>query len=64
MKAAEIQAYADRRDSKKFYESLKGIYGLRSCGSSPVFEADKSTLVMDKPRILARALWRLTKSTS
>jgi len=51
-KADEIQGYADRHDTKRFYDALKAVYGPQSSGSSPLLSAEGSTLLTDKKRIL------------
>ena len=33
-KADEIQGHADRKDSKRFYEGLETVYGVRYSGRS------------------------------
>ena len=58
-KADEIQGYADRHDTKRFYEALKlvkAVYGPQSSGSSPLLSADGTTLLTlaDKKLILER----------
>ena len=53
-KADEIQGYADRHDTKRFYEALKAVYGPPSSGSSPLLRADGTTLRTDKKLILER----------
>jgi len=53
-KADEIQAAADRNDSKRFYEALNTIYGPRSSGSSPLLDSDGTTLITEKDKILER----------
>ncbi len=53
-KADEIQGYADRHDTKRFYSALKAVYGPQSWGSSPLLSADGSTLISDKMQILER----------
>ena len=53
-KADEIQGYADRHDTKRFYDALKAVYGPQSSGSSPLLSADGSTLLTDKKQILER----------
>ena len=53
-KADEIQGYADRHDTKRFYDALKAVYGPQSSGSSPLLSADGSTLLIDKKQILER----------
>ena len=53
-KADEIQGYADRHDMRRFYDSLKCVYGPPTSGSSPMLSADGSTLITDKNDILER----------
>ena len=53
-KAEEIQGYADRNDTKRFYESLKAVYGPQSSGSSPLLSSDGQTLLTEKQQILDR----------
>ena len=53
-KADEIQGYADRQDTKRFYDALKAVYGPQPSGSSPLLSADGSTLLTDKKQILER----------
>ena len=53
-KAAEIQNYADKNDSKNFYSALKAIYGPTSSGSSPLLNADGSQLISDQDKVLER----------
>ena len=51
-KAEEIQGYADRHDSKRFYHALKEIYGPSTSGSSPLLSADGSSVLTDPDDIL------------
>ena len=53
-KADEIQCYADRHDTKWFYDALKAVYGPQSSGSSPVLGPDGTTLFTEKKQILER----------
>jgi len=53
-KADEIQGYADRKDMKNFYASLKEVYGHTSSCSAPLLSADGSTLISDKEKLLER----------
>lgn len=53
-KADEIQGYADRHDTKRFYDALKAVYRPQSSRSSPLLSADGSTLLTDKKQILDR----------
>ena len=53
-KADEIQAYADRHDTKRFYDALRAVYGPPSSVSSPLLIADGSILLTEKQLILER----------
>ena len=53
-KAEEIQSFADRKDMKKFHDTLKTLYGPKSSGATPLLGADGSTLCTDKNAILKR----------
>ena len=53
-KADEIQSYADKHDSKRFYDALKVIYGPQSSSASPLLSADGKELITDRSRILER----------
>ncbi|KAL8575860.1 hypothetical protein ACOMHN_014865 [Nucella lapillus] len=53
-KSDEIQGYADRHVTKRFYDALKAVYGPQSSGSSPLLSTDGSTLLTDKKQILER----------
>ena len=50
----EIQCYADRHDTKWFYDALKAVYGPQSSGSSPVLRPVGTTLFIEKRQILER----------
>ena len=39
-KADEIQSFADRKDMKKFSDSIKTVYGPKSSGTTPLLSAD------------------------
>ena len=52
-KAAELQAAADRHDTRTFYHGLKAVYGPREAGSAPVKSLDGVTLT-DRTEILER----------
>jgi len=52
--ADTIQAYAERKDMKKFYSALKAVYGPTSSGSPPLLSSDGNTLISDKEKILER----------
>ncbi|XP_013793965.1 uncharacterized protein LOC106478008, partial [Limulus polyphemus] len=47
-KAEEIQSYADQNDSKRFYESLKTVYGPKCATLLPLLSSDGSLLVNRK----------------
>ncbi|XP_076035382.1 uncharacterized protein LOC143021658 [Oratosquilla oratoria] len=53
-KADEIQGYADRHDTKRFYDALKAVYGPQSSVSSLLLSANGSTLLTEKKLILER----------
>ena len=53
-KAEEMQGFADRHDSKRFYHALKEIYGPSSSASSPLLSADGTTVLSDPEQILKR----------
>ncbi|KAK3885594.1 hypothetical protein Pcinc_010186 [Petrolisthes cinctipes] len=53
-KTDEIQGFADRHDTKRFYDALKAVYGPPSCGSLPLLSADRTTLLKDKKENLER----------
>ncbi|KAK3878814.1 hypothetical protein Pcinc_016624 [Petrolisthes cinctipes] len=53
-KADEIQGFADRHDTKRFYDALKAVYRPPSCGSSPLLSADGTTFLKGKKEILER----------
>ena len=53
-KAEEMQGFADRHDSKRFYHALKEIYGPSSSASSPLLSADGTTVLTDPEQILKR----------
>ena len=53
-KAEEIQRYADTKDMKRFYKSVKTVYAPQPASSSPLLSADGTTLITEKPRILER----------
>lgn len=54
VKADEIQSYADRHDTKRFYDALKTVYGPTQSGSSPLLSSDGKTLLIDRSQILDR----------
>ncbi|KAI8481625.1 Dynein heavy chain 1, axonemal [Branchiostoma belcheri] len=53
-KADEIQAYADMKDSKRFYDGIRALYGPQASSSSPLLSADGATLITDRAKILDR----------
>ena len=53
-KADEIQSFADRKDMKKFFDALKTVYGPQSSGTTPLLNADGTSLLTDKEAILKR----------
>ena len=53
-KADEIQSFADRKDMKKFFDTLKTVYGPQSSGTTPLLSADGTSLLTDKEAILKR----------
>jgi len=52
-KAAELQAAADRHNTRTFFHGMKAVYGPREAGSAPVKSLDGVTLT-DRMKILAR----------
>ena len=46
-KAEEIQHYADTKDMKRFYESIKVVYGPQRATPSPILGADGQTLLTE-----------------
>ena len=54
-KADEMQSFADRKDMKKFFDSLKTVYGPQSSGTTPLLTADGTSLLTDKEAILKRS---------
>ena len=53
-KAEEMQGFADRHDSKRFYHAHKEIYGPSSSASSLLLSADGTTVLSDPEQILKR----------
>ena len=47
-KAAEVQHYADTHNAKKFFSSLKNVFGPSASGSAPLLSSDGKTLIMDQ----------------
>ncbi|XP_040289820.1 LOW QUALITY PROTEIN: uncharacterized protein LOC121002429 [Bufo bufo] len=52
--ADEIQKFADRNDTKRFYEAIRSLYGPQSSGSSPLLDSNGTTLITEKTLILQR----------
>ena len=52
-KADELQQYADRHDSKKFFEGLKTVYGPPSSKTTPIRDSE-GNLLTEKATILQR----------
>ena len=50
-KTEEIQSFADRKDMKKFHDSLKTIYGPNGSGATTLLSANRCTLLNDKEAI-------------
>jgi len=48
---AELQAAADRHDTRTFFHGLKAVYGPREAGSAPAKLLDSVT-VTDRTKIL------------
>ncbi|CAH1277239.1 Hypp9517 [Branchiostoma lanceolatum] len=53
-KADEIQSFADRKDSKRFYDAIRALYGPQRSSSFPLLSADGRTLITDRAKILER----------
>ena len=53
-KADEIQSFADKKDIKKFFDALKTVYGPQSSGTTPLLNADGTSLLTNKEAILKR----------
>ena len=47
-KADEIQSFADRKNMKKFFDALKTVYGPQSSGTTPLLNADATSLLTDR----------------
>ena len=50
----ETQHYADTNNSRKFFESIKAIYGPSHSGTTPLLSKDGSTRLTDKTAIIKR----------
>ena len=48
VKAAQVQLYADTHNAKKFFSSLKTVFGPSASGCSPLLSSDGSTLIKDQ----------------
>ncbi|CAH1242254.1 Hypp6508 [Branchiostoma lanceolatum] len=53
-KADEIQYFADRKDSKTFYDTISALYGPQRSSFFPLLSADGRTLITDRAKILER----------
>ena len=53
-KADEIQSFAYRKDMKKFFDALKTIYGPQSSETTPLLNADGTSLLTDKEAIVKK----------
>ena len=53
-KADELQNYAECNNSKKFFETLKAVYGPSKGAIAPLQSADGTTLIKDKEGITSR----------
>jgi hypothetical protein len=60
-KADEIQSFANRHDSKCFFDSLKAIYSPPTSGSAPLLSADGTPLLTNRAQILEG--WRNTSDS-
>ena len=54
MKAHELQQAADMRDTKRFYDGLKTVFGPKTSGVTLLCSADGQTLLTDSNEILQR----------
>ena len=53
-KAAEIQYYADTHNAKKFFSTLKTVFGPSASGSNPLLSSDGKTLIKDQEGLSKR----------
>ena len=53
-KADENQAFADRKDMKKFFDALKTVNGLQSSGTTPLLSVDGTSILTYKEAVLKR----------
>ena len=60
-KAADVQHYADTHNVKKFFSSLKTVFGPSALGSAPLLSSDGKTLIKDQEGLSKR--WREHFST-
>ena len=49
-----MQSYADRKDTKKFIDALKTVYGPHSSETTPLLSADGTSLLTDKEVVSRR----------
>ena len=47
-KAAEFEHYADTHNAKKFFSSLKTVFGPSTLGCTPLLSSDGRTLIKDQ----------------
>ena len=55
-KATKVQDYADTHNTKKFFFSLKTVFGPSASGSAPLLSSNEKTLIKDQEGISKR--WR------
>ena len=55
-KAAEVQHYTDTHNAKKFFSSLKTVFGSSASGSAPLLSSDGKTLIKDQEG-LSKCWW-------
>ena len=53
-KAAEVQHYADTHNTKKFFSSLKTVFGPSALGSASLLSSDGKTLIKDQEGLSKR----------
>ena len=49
-----LKSYADIKDSKRFYDSIKALYGPQTASSSPLLNMDGTRLLTERKQILDR----------
>ena len=54
VKPAQVQLYADTHNAKKFFSSLKTVFGPSASGCSPLLSSDGSTLIKDQEGLSKR----------